>query len=138
MAPACSLNENAVRLAGGGGSYSRSEGFDRLGVSMVVPRRVQAPMASQRMEHPPVVRLLSCGPRRLPSCGPLPRCVASGVRRCLHVCPPPAIGAGACRGLTTRAEFNPGSSSRRGVRSARVLIDMRSNGGGAVTVTVWR
>tara|TARA_B100000780_G_scaffold205165_1_gene145785 strand:- start:281 stop:517 length:237 start_codon:yes stop_codon:yes gene_type:complete len=38
--------------------------------------------------------------------------------------------------LNPRAEFKPRSSNRRGVMSARVLIDMRSNGGGAVTVTV--
>ena len=66
----------------------------------------------------------------------MPRCAASGGRGCLHVCPPPAIGAGACSGLPTRAEFKPRSSNRRGVMSARVLIGMRSNGGGAATVAV--
>ena len=66
----------------------------------------------------------------------MPRCAASGGRGFLHVCPPPAIGAGACSGLPTRAEFKPRSSNRRGVMSARVLIGMRSNGGGAATVAV--
>lgn len=66
-----------------------------LGCLNGVSRRVHAPMASQRME----LCLLSCGL--------LPRC-AMWVRGPLHVCPPPAIGTGACRGMPSRCVSPPG------------------------------
>jgi len=78
-----------------GGVVLAFGGLGPLGRLNGVPRRVQPPMASQRMEL------------RLQSCGPLPRCAASGVRGLLHVCPPPAIGAGACRGLPSRRVRTP-------------------------------
>ena len=136
VASACSLNENAVRPAGGGGeSYSRSEGLDRLGVSMV-----SRAVFSRRW----LLRGWSCASSRVAPClGVQPVGFADFCMFAHHppleparaeVCPRAVLEPRA--ELNPRAEFKPRSSNRRGVMSARVLIDMRSNGGGAVTVTV--